>query len=68
MTPTAHPRPRQCPNAQQLAAYIDGRLSLAERNALTVHIADCPPCVTWLAGTVKTLTAIFSERDPKQLS
>lgn len=39
------------PGPDLVAAYVDGRLTRAERAALEAHLADCPDCREWLAGT-----------------
>lgn len=33
-----------CPSDETLAAFLDVRLSAAERGALVLHLADCPRC------------------------
>lgn len=58
--PATHPRPRQCPTPAKMAEYIDGRTSQAETNQITAHVADCPPCVEWLAGSVRTIREVFA--------
>lgn len=42
----------------QLAAYIDRRLSLAERHAVEAHLEGCPECVHWLAGVARTMAEL----------
>ena len=37
-------RPVACPDAETLAAYLDGRLEQGERGDVTAHIADCETC------------------------
>lgn len=41
--------PEACPSAEVLAAYVDGVLSLPERNAIERHAADCHTCAAHLA-------------------
>jgi anti-sigma factor RsiW len=43
---------------EQVASYIDGRLSLAEFNNANDHMADCRECTSLLAGTVRSMAAI----------
>lgn len=42
-------RPRErgpdCPDELHIAAYLDGRVSPAEREAVEVHLADCAHCL-----------------------
>lgn len=33
-----------CPSLEDLAAFLDGRLSGDERNRIVAHLADCPSC------------------------
>lgn len=33
-----------CPSLEDLAAFLDGRLSGDERNRVVTHLADCPRC------------------------
>lgn len=33
-----------CPSLEDLAAFLDGRLSGYERNRVVTHLADCPRC------------------------
>ncbi len=37
-------RPDACPDAETLAAYLDGRLARGERERVTAHVADCETC------------------------
>ena len=37
-------RPERCPDAETLAAYLDGRLTQDEREQVTQHVADCDAC------------------------
>ena len=41
-----------CPGAEQLAAYIDGKLSDVERPSLERHLADCRYCLSLVAGVI----------------
>ncbi len=41
--------PTACPSLLELAAFIDGRASEAERQALESHLADCPACLEAVA-------------------
>jgi cytoskeletal protein RodZ len=41
-------------DAERLAAYMDGTLSLAERTAAEAHAADCPRCLHLLAAMVRS--------------
>lgn len=41
--------PTACPSLLELAAFIDGRASEAERQALESHLADCPDCLAAVA-------------------
>lgn len=34
-----------CPDANELGAFLDGRLSGAEREAIERHLLDCDPCL-----------------------
>lgn len=46
------------PTPADLASYVDGRMSQAERNRADEHLARCTECQRWLAGTVKTIIEI----------
>ncbi|MHC4446937.1 MAG: anti-sigma factor family protein [Planctomycetota bacterium] len=41
--------PTACPSPLELAAFIDGRASEAQRQALESHLADCPACLEAVA-------------------
>lgn len=38
-----------CPDADALAAFVEGRLDTSERGRLEQHVAGCARCVEWLA-------------------
>jgi tetratricopeptide (TPR) repeat protein len=42
-----------CPAPEDLAAYMDGRLSRAERARIELHLADCDTCRELVADTVR---------------
>ncbi len=45
MNPTIPHQPRTgCPELERLAAFVDGKLSGAERTELIAHLADCDAC------------------------
>ena len=37
-------RPEACPDAETLAAYLEGRLAQDERERVIAHVADCDDC------------------------
>ena len=41
--------PEACPSPEDMAAYVDGSLSLSERHAIERHAADCHTCAEHLA-------------------
>jgi hypothetical protein len=47
------PTPTECPDPEVLAAYLDGRLSAAERTAMTEHLADCEDCYAVFVEVVR---------------
>ena len=55
MTPTPHL------DAETIAAYIDHRLSLAERHRAEVHLADCRDCLGVMAGSVRTVDQLVAD-------
>lgn len=42
-----------CPPLEDLAAFLDGRLSGEERARMTAHLADCERCYEVFAGAVR---------------
>lgn len=44
MTDSEMPRPTDCPDLEQLASFVDGRLDAGERERLIRHLADCDAC------------------------
>jgi hypothetical protein len=55
--PALNPRPRTCPDAETLAAFIDGRLWGAARAVVVEHIADCAECRDVVLGADELRTA-----------
>lgn len=54
--------PAQCPPAEQLAAFIDGRLSVPARKAIMAHLNACEQCYReWLEAALA-----LDERQPKE--
>ena len=45
----------RCPDAETLAAYLDGTLDAASRDAVESHLADCAHCRAALAETMTFL-------------
>jgi hypothetical protein len=41
-----------CPTDEELAAFLDGTLTKAERESVTSHLADCESCYEIFAGAV----------------
>jgi hypothetical protein len=39
------PERERCPDDERLAAFAEGSLSASEREALEMHLADCPSCL-----------------------
>jgi hypothetical protein len=44
-----------CPTDEELAAFLDGTLTKAERARVTAHLADCESCYEIFAGSVHFL-------------
>jgi len=55
-TQEAEPTPA-CPDDQQIAAAVDGKLSWADRDAFDRHVSDCGFCVARI-GTLNGLCAV----------
>ena len=53
-----------CPDAETLAAYLDGTLEPAEREGVETHAAGCPDCRAILADTVRFLAHDVQADDP----
>lgn len=51
---STHPPQREHLTPEQLAAYVDHGLSLAERNRAEQHMATCDQCTRQLAATMRT--------------
>jgi anti-sigma factor RsiW len=43
----------QHPEAERLAALIDGRLTADEAASVRQHVADCPDCFDVVSGTLE---------------
>ncbi|MCA1570405.1 MAG: zf-HC2 domain-containing protein, partial [Chloroflexi bacterium] len=54
MTDTRHPR-HDCPDLEEIAAYLDNRLTQPERGAVEAHLVSCEPCYELFAEAVGTL-------------
>lgn len=52
-----------CIGAHELAAYIDNRLSQAERNRTEAHLSRCNHCYRLLIDTLVTLNELGGGRD-----
>lgn len=48
-----HPAMDACPPLEDIAAFIDGMLSPAERERMTAHLARCESCYEVFAGAVE---------------
>jgi hypothetical protein len=44
-----------CPELEELAAFLDGKLTAEERTRLTEHLASCESCYRIFAGTARFL-------------
>src|SRR5687767_6337952 len=52
-TDTPHSgRPDACPDAELLAAYVDGTLTPAERTKIEMHLIECAECRDVVGGAV----------------
>lgn len=47
------PPPGTCPSAEELACYIDGELSPAERSRVAEHLASCESCFEIYSGVLE---------------
>lgn len=47
---------------EEVAAYIDGRLTPLEMHNADRHLVDCQECQTLLANTVKTIKDVTTLR------
>jgi CHAT domain-containing protein len=56
----AHP----CPDAETLAAFVDGRLAPADREPLDRHLASCPSCYRLLVDVVRAGSDDAEQEDP----
>lgn len=66
MNAPTHPVPREHLTDEQLAAYIDHGLSLAERNRAEQHLATCDQCVDMLAASVLAVNEIAQRLPPPE--
>ena len=51
--------PGQCPDAEFLAVYLDGGLTLAERTLVEDHISNCSRCRKILAAAIKSEESVI---------
>jgi hypothetical protein len=52
-----------CPDAETLAAYLDGRLTQDEREHVTQHVADCDTCYFVVTESAQTPAPAAMQRD-----
>jgi tetratricopeptide (TPR) repeat protein len=52
-----------CPEPEQLAAYIDGRLAAGERTQLERHLVGCADCRDIVAGSVEAIKQLPAVAD-----
>src|SRR6266542_3459203 len=45
-------QPGRCPEAQALAAYVDGNVAAVDREGLERHLATCDECYEAFSGTI----------------
>jgi anti-sigma factor RsiW len=69
--PAAHPRTSpdpsaDCPGAQQIAAYVDGRLSADDTAGIEAHMATCDACLA-AVGEVRAILAAPAIMPPAAL-
>jgi hypothetical protein len=57
------PPPGACPDAGDLAAFLDGSLDLSERRQLERHVADCSRCALHLATVARLEEAAGEHAD-----
>src|SRR5688500_13958296 len=47
------PEPDTCPDLEEIAAFLDGKLSGAERARTVAHLAECESCYEIFAGAAR---------------
>lgn len=52
-----------CPSLEDIAAFLDGRVTAEERARLIRHLADCPTCLEVFAGAAQFLAAEEAARE-----
>jgi anti-sigma factor RsiW len=55
VTNVRNPRPDACPDAEELAAFVDGRLAAAAREKMERHLAECTDCRELFAEVVRPI-------------
>ena len=53
MTNVRNRRPDACPDAEELAAFVDRRLPAADREKMERHLAECANCRELFAEVVR---------------
>lgn len=53
-----------CPDLEELAAFLDGRLGAEQRAAIMEHLADCAECYTLFKETVKLQAELRADAAP----
>jgi tetratricopeptide (TPR) repeat protein len=56
----------ECPDDLELAAYVDGRLSVTDARAVGSHIAECGRCAAVLVETTATTEALRRPTPPRR--
>lgn len=56
-----------CPDAETLAAYLDGRLTQDEREHVTQHVADCDDCY-FVVTEVAQMPSTAAQLEPEPIS
>jgi len=53
----------RCPDAETLAAFVDGRLENAQIEGLSNHLIDCERCYETVAATARFLAGAAHHED-----
>jgi tetratricopeptide (TPR) repeat protein len=56
----------RCPSAEELAAYLDGRLAGDRARALAAHVAGCPECGEVVEGVVSARIEGVLDKPPRR--
>jgi anti-sigma factor RsiW len=60
-------RRRVCPDDEQLAAWIDGKLPPDQRATVDRHLLECPACALLVCRVRDTMQRVYAHRTHRRV-